>query len=111
MTDDSVKLTFEESIENFKASNANPVGIAGLFSSHFEIIDSNRDGEISFKEWTDYYTALGVDTKYARASFDAMDTNGDGVVSREEFIEFNKEFYLTAEDKLHSSIMYGPLLY
>ena len=108
--DENVKLRYEESLEKFKAYS-NPQSLAGVFTTYFEIIDSNKDGEISFKEWTEYYIAQGIDTKYARASFDAMDTNGDGVVSMEEFVAFNKEFYLTAEDKLHSSILYGPLLY
>jgi hypothetical protein len=38
-----------------------------------------------------------------------MNTSGDGVVSMDEFIQYNKEFFFTTEDTLKSSILYGPL--
>ena len=57
----------------------------------------------------DHYKALGADVAYARASFDAMDMDGNGVVSKEEFTAYNIEFFYSTEDKLNSSIMYGPL--
>ncbi len=61
----------------------------------------SRSGQIT--------TMLGIDTVHARASFDAMDANGDSIVSKEEFTAYLKEFYLTAEDKLKSSLLLGPL--
>ena len=57
----------------------------------------------------DSLKALNIDKAHARASFDAMDTNGDGKISKEEFVAYHVEFYYTAEDKLKSSILYGPL--
>ncbi len=79
------------------------------FKKYFDIADHNRDGEISYQEWVDYYKVLDINTKHARASFDAMDTNGDGKISREEFVAFNQEYLFSIENKLNSSIMYGPL--
>ena len=109
VADPGTKLTYEEMIANYlKASN--PLELAeNLADGHFEIIDTNEDGKISFNEWLDFYKSLDIDTVYARASFDAMDTNGDGVVSKEEFFAYTLEFYTSAEDKLKSSIMFGPL--
>ena len=109
LTDDSIKRTHEELVETFRKSKTNADDISKIFSSVFEVMDSDGNGVISFKEWTDYYSVTGIDTKYARASFDAMDTNGDGIFSKEEFYAYNKEFYYSTEDKLNSSIMYGPL--
>ena len=67
--------------------------VGTLFSGMFQVIDTDANGTISFKEW--------------RASFDAMDTNGDNDVSMEEFDAYNKEFSFSAEDTLHSSILYA----
>ena len=75
----------------------------------FENLDLNKDGVISFEEWCAHYRCIRIDVAHARASFDAMDTNKDGKISKEEFVAYHKEFYLTAEDKLHSSILFGPL--
>ena len=61
------------------------------------------------KEWELHYKCMGTDPKYAKASFEAMDTNGDGVVSFEEFTAYHVEFFTTNENKLNSAILHGPL--
>jgi len=38
-----------------------------------------------------------------------MDKNSDGEISKEEFWNFQYEFYFTAENQLGSAILYGPL--
>lgn len=65
--------------------------------------------KFSFQEWKDHYSAMGINTDYAKASFEAMDTDHDGAVSLDEFIAYNNEFYNTNEDTLNSSILYGPI--
>ncbi len=107
--DGTTKLTLQECSKNFEKSGTKPEDLDEWFMIQFKILDTNGDGEISFKEWSDYYTVVGIDTVHARPSFDAMDTDGDGVISKEEFLAFIKEFYFSKEDKLKSSIMYGPL--
>ena len=107
--DDTVQLTYDQCIENFTKCSNQLEEILKIFVTHFEIIDTNEDGKISFQEWVNYHKALGIDTSYAKGSFDAMDTNSDGVVSMEEFFAYSKEFYVTAEDKLMSSLLLGPL--
>ena len=109
LVDDSVELTHEEIVENFEKSEASVDDLANLFLTWFEIIDTDGNGKISYQEWVEYYKACRIDTVHARASFDAMDTNHDGTVSKEEFHAYNKEFYYSTEDTLHSSIMCGPL--
>ena len=107
IADPGVKLRYEDVIANFSKSNFDVLG--KTIDAHFEIIDSNEDGEISFNEWVDAYKAMDIDVVHARASFDAMDANGDGMISKEEFFAYTKEYYTSTEDKLKSSIMYGPL--
>ena len=110
IADDSVKLTYDQCIDNFTKCGDHLEEIVKTFMTHFEIIDSNEDGKISFEEWVNYYKAMGIDTVHAKPSFEAMNTNKDGVVSMEEFIAFNKEYYFTAEDNLKSSLLHGPLV-
>lgn len=110
LSDDSTKLTYEQCVANFgRLAGANLEDIVKGFDASFQMIDSNSNGEISFDEWVKYYQAMGIDTVYARASFDSMDADGDGIVSKDEFVAYNREFFHSAEDKLNSSILFGPL--
>ena len=61
------------------------------------------------KEWELHYRCMGLDPKYAKVSFEAMDTNGDGNVSLEEFTAYHVEFFSSTENKLNSAILFGPL--
>ena len=110
LTDDSVKYTYDQ----FKKVLSKSVVTAGekykdIIRKSFKTLDLNENGFISFEEWTASYTVIGVDTKYARASFDVMDKNVDGQISEDEMVNFYYEFYCTAENVLGSSILYGPL--
>ena len=111
MTDESVKLTYDQFAAGLAGLSKNQDENAriGVFKTMFEIIDSDGNGEISYGEWVNYYKAVGIDTKHARASFDAMDTDHNGTISDKEFAAYVNEFFHSAEDKLKSSILYGPL--
>ena len=111
MADEGRKLTYDEFAAHLSENGKIPGRDerSKAFVVMFDIIDSNCNGEISFKEWTDYYKTVGIDVKHARASFDAMDADGNGIVSKEEFIAYVDEYFFTTEDKLNSSILYGPL--
>lgn len=111
LVDDSTALTYDEFLSNFTREMQKIIDGIGkpLFTGPFNIIDVNGNGKISYKEWANYYAAIGIDTVHAKASFDAMDTDGDGVVSMEEFTAYTQEYYLSTENTLNSAIMYGPL--
>ena len=110
LKDENTKLTHEEIVANFAKSDVKVEDLSEFYTSAFEAMDSDGNGTLSFKEWVDWYKANDIETAYARPSFDALDTNHDGVISKEEFYEYNKEFFYSKEDKLHSSIMFGPLV-
>ena len=106
LTDNSVSMTYEE-FGDIYVHKMDKGEI--LFLEIFHTVDINGDGEISYEEWVHYYKIIGINTAHARASFDAMNTEGNGKVSVEEFVAYHKEYYQSAEDKLNSSILYGPL--
>ena len=73
LTDDSVKHTYDQ----FKKVLSKSVVTAGekykdIIRKAFKTLDLNENGFISFEEWTASHNVLGVDTKYARASFDVI---------------------------------------
>lgn len=112
LTDDKIKFTYEEFGKSWKNQllqsremRENKVHFAKLFHT----VDLNDDGEVSYDEWVKHNKAMGIDSKHARASFDAMDANGDGSVSQQEFVDYHCEYFYTTEDKLKSSLLFGPL--
>ena len=107
--DESVKLSYAELKENFIQDLSKAEDYEQFFGVMFQNQDINGDGVISFEEWRAHYYCMGIDTAHARASFDAMDKNSDGKISKEEFLSFHYEYYFTAENKLGSAILYGPL--
>lgn len=109
LTDHNKKLTYEEYGKSW-GKKIEEMGKSSIhFAELFHAVDTNDNGEICYDEWVRHYRAMGIDPKHARASFDAMDVDGDGMVSKHEFIDYHREFFYTTEDKLKSSLLYGPL--
>ena len=110
LLDNSISISYEEIaemwIENLEKQEDFAVD---RFDRIYRIIDTDRSGTISFQEWEIHYKAVGIPVEHAKASFDAMDTDGDGVISHDEFVAYHTEYFYTVEDKLHSSLLYGPL--
>ena len=110
--DDSRKMSYAE----FEEQYMNVVGkqmLTGkldspLYGSMFDAIDANGDGSIDLDEWRVLCDCRGIPVEHAKASFVAMDANNDGLISRKEFLDYQFEYTFTTEDKLNSSILYGP---
>ena len=109
MKDASVKLTYEEFEQRWLANITKYEGRRDMFRSMFHNLDFNGDGVVSLNEWEAHYAAMGIPAEHARPSFDAMDANGDGEVTVDEFVDYHHEYFYTAENKLNSAILYGPL--
>ena len=112
LVDESVKLTYSDFEDKWKGvvqERFERSTTVRMTASLFNILDINEDGFIFFEEWIAYHQIIGLDTAHAGASFDAIDTNHDQKISEDEFVTYQMEFYLTTENKLNSSILYGPL--
>ena len=108
LTDPSVKVPYD-ALKKFAAKTAEHPDRRKFVAVVFDILDLDSNGEISYEEWETHHKCNGIDTAYAKTSFDAMDANKDGVVVRDEFTDYYEEFYYTTEDTMNSSQMYGPL--
>ena len=78
----------------------------------FDAIDTNKNGQISVKEFKEYFklTAPGVSEAEVAHSFNTIDTNKDGVISREEFMAAAEDFFCGVEETELSKIFLGHLV-
>ena len=105
----SGELSYEEFESRWQSIMAKQENCKGMFKPMFKCLDANDDGYISLTEWQFHNSALGISQEYSKNSFDAMDRDGDGKVKEDEFVDYHDEYYHTAENKLNSAILYGPL--
>ena len=114
LSDENVKMGYSEFEDNYLQVIAES-GASGQYpheqflKSMFGNLDMNGDGFVTFDEWCAHYNSLGIDLTHARASFDAMDTKSDGKIGKDEFVNYHYEYFYTAENKLNSAILFGPL--
>ena len=112
LVDESTRLTytdFREKWLDMMMKDVQEGKLDMLHKSMFDALDAKSDDKIDIDEWRMYYRIVGIPAEYAQASFEAMDTNHDGFVSRDEFSAYHDEFFFSTEDKLNSSILFGPL--
>ena len=119
-TNPSVKMSYDDyrdtylkvlSAEGAKLASPNeklPFGL-DVFLNMFSNLDMNGDGVITFNEWRAHYQCMGIDTAHARASFNAMDKSGEGKITKQQFVNYQYEYWFTAENKFNSEFLYGPL--
>ena len=110
LTDYTKSLTYDEIVQSWIGNVEKGGGFATVvYDKIFRIIDTDRNGSISLKEWEIHCMAINIPVEHAKPSFKAMDTDGDGVISHDEFVAYHYEYFHTSEDKLHSSLLYGSL--
>lgn len=78
----------------------------------FDAIDTNKNGQISIKEFKEYFsiTAPGVSEAEIIYSFNTIDANKDGVISREEFMAAAEDFFCGFEETELSKVFLGRLV-
>ena len=78
----------------------------------FDAIDTNKSGQISLKEFKEYFriTAPSVSEAEITCSFNTIDSNKDGVISREEFMAAAEDFFCGVEGIEVSKVFLGRLV-
>jgi Ca2+-binding EF-hand superfamily protein len=64
----------------------------------FNVLDSDKDGTISYDEYYAFVQPAGVSPADARVGFDMIDTDNDGVLSRDEVGTACARYYFDQEE-------------
>ncbi|VXD25131.1 EF-hand domain-containing protein [Planktothrix paucivesiculata] len=88
--------------ENFQSA-----GIDANVDLLFNIIDQDKDGNISLKEYTDLLKSYRISDSEASEVFSKLDINGDGSLSREELKQLYKEFYYSDDPNARGNAVLG----
>ncbi|NEQ70228.1 MAG: hypothetical protein F6K21_33000 [Symploca sp. SIO2D2] len=115
--DASTKITEEEAVANAAKAvsvlqSAPEVG-RQKNEVFFDIIDTDKSGEISREEYRKYIAVYsgGDQPERADQAFDSIDTDGNGSITREEFVDGHMGYWFThPDDQNHSPLPYGPLV-
>ena len=75
----------------------------------FDMIDTDNDGVISYKEYAVLFQILGIDQKFVAEAFDAIDTDKDGSISRKEYVDAYLEYTYGTDENHPSRHMYGHM--
>jgi len=82
-----------------------------VFVLNFDLIDLNGNGVIQKKEYALFLKVVNADQEgNLERAFKAIDTNHDGQFSQDEFIHAGCEYFMTDDESLPSTYMFGPLI-
>ena len=78
----------------------------------FDIIDTNKNGTVSPKEFMIYLKVVAPDISEADIlhSFNTIDSNKNGVISRQEFLAAADDFFGVVDETELSKVFFGRLL-
>jgi len=77
----------------------------------FDLIDLNANAVITKTEYTLLLKVIRVeDADDIEKAFDAVDLNRDGQISHDEFLYAGCEYFMSNDESLPSSYMFGPLI-
>ena len=92
-------VTEKEFIEQAKKFVSQPDAkehVKKLADMVFEVVDANKDGVISYEEYSHFYRAFNARQEMIDAFFKAADTNGDGVIDPSETQESYSKYFFSA---------------
>ena len=103
LVDHNVVLGYEEFEHNWLAFTGKDAFVV-RFKNMFKCLDAN-----DLAEWKVHNAAFGIPPEHAEDSFKAIDRDCNGKITEDEFVNYHTEYFHTAENKLNSAILFGPL--
>ncbi|XP_013408452.1 sarcoplasmic calcium-binding protein-like [Lingula anatina] len=107
-----VSVTFEEMMQSHARTFRDPKfaeTCKNWFNLTFDGADANSDEFITLQEYSDFLKCYGVHPLSVTPSFQALDTNHDGLISREDFTNAGRDYFVTTDDN-PSKLFWGPFL-
>lgn len=80
-----------------------------LFGAIFDILDQDGDRKINIDDFITYFKAWGVDEALAQGAFDSIDLNRDGILSRQIFVQFGANFFISDDPNDYGNFIFGAL--
>ncbi|MFT4738100.1 MAG: Ca2+-binding EF-hand superfamily protein [Cyclobacteriaceae bacterium] len=74
----------------------------------FNLFDINNDAVISIDEYVRMFKIYEIDPSFSQHAFEQLDRNGDKVISREEFADAVKEYFLSDDAGARGNWIFGP---
>lgn len=106
------RLSREEFISAIKSNVTAPgnfeQGVMAIIDAFMRIVDVNKDGSLTFKEYVQMYASLGIDPAHSSDAFKRLDRDNDGSLSYAEFQQAIKEFYLSDDEDAPGNWLLGP---
>ena len=84
-------------------------GIGAIGNQIFKIMDTDKSGQISLKEFSDFASAHGVKAEEAAEIFKEADQDRDGVLSKSEFLARHEEFNRSEDPNAPGNNLFGKL--
>ena len=75
----------------------------------FNAFDFSGNGQISAKEYKNFFQAAGVNSDWSDEIFNKMDVNKNGTISLDEFVLLHQQFFSSNDPDSPGNWFYGPL--
>ncbi|MFT5196706.1 MAG: Ca2+-binding EF-hand superfamily protein [Cellvibrionaceae bacterium] len=75
----------------------------------FETFDFGGNGQISAKEYGQFFKAAGVEAEWTDDVFKRLDMNSNGSISLDEFVLLHQQFFSSNDPDAPGNWFYGPL--
>jgi Ca2+-binding EF-hand superfamily protein len=95
-------------VESFSGSSEGLNMLKSSASLTFDILDGDRDGYVTFPEYSDWLTCWknNVDP---REAFLRLDIDNDGKLTRQDIVGLVKDFFLSNDPEASGNSLYGVL--
>lgn len=101
-------LEYHSDMLSFTTEDSDPPWLAWT-EFIFDLLDVDQDGCWSPADYRLFFRIYEMDDFLADKVFAQIDLNGDGHISQDEFLQLNRDFYLSSKPDVPGNHFFGPL--